>query len=132
MEHLRATIREVMGGEMKIEPHERLFDLGLDSLMALEVKNHLESNLKQPLRSTLLFNYPTLEKLTEYLLNDVLEIKPDLEAQQALSAQTAEEEEVENQRATLASPDDLSNWDSLSQDEIADLLLEELMDNEDL
>ena len=72
MEHLRAVIQKVMGGDMKIEPHERLFNLGLDSLMAVELKNLLESSLRQPLRSTLFFSDPTVEKLTDYLSKEVL------------------------------------------------------------
>ena len=115
MEHLRATIRQVMGGEMKIEPHERLFDLGLDSLMALEVKNHLESNLKQPLRSTLLFNYPTLSKLADYLAQEVLSL-PRLALELAVQAP-----DVNGQDMT-ASDKDEANFDQSSTDEFLALL----------
>lgn len=56
----------------QIGPRQRLFDLGIDSLMALELKNCLESGLGQPLRSTVVFDYPTVEALAEHLAGEVL------------------------------------------------------------
>lgn len=49
-----------------------LSELGLDSLLAVELRNTLSSALGKPLPVTLLFDYPTIESLTEYLLLDVL------------------------------------------------------------
>jgi acyl transferase domain-containing protein/NADPH:quinone reductase-like Zn-dependent oxidoreductase len=46
----------------------RLFDLGLDSLMALEFKNRMEFALQQPFSSTLVFDHPTVEALAAHLL----------------------------------------------------------------
>lgn len=51
---------------------QRLFDLGLDSLMALDVKNRLEAELGVSLRSTLLFDYPTVEALVNHLTGEAL------------------------------------------------------------
>ena len=48
-----------------------LFDLGVDSLTALELKNRLQQQLKLKLSSTLLFDYPTIESLSDYLLNEL-------------------------------------------------------------
>ncbi|MFL9906612.1 acyl carrier protein [Paraburkholderia sp. RL17-337-BIB-A] len=45
----------------------RFYDLGLDSLMSIELKNRLEVALGQSFGSTLVFDYPTIEALSNYL-----------------------------------------------------------------
>jgi acyl carrier protein len=44
-----------------------LSELGLDSLMAVEIRNALGLKLGMSLPATLLFDYPTIESLAEYL-----------------------------------------------------------------
>ena len=44
-----------------------LFDLGMDSLMAVELKRRLERGVGQPLPSTLTFNYPNVGALAGFL-----------------------------------------------------------------
>ena len=56
----------------EIDPRERLFDLGVDSLIAVELRNRLQSELGTPISSTLLFDYPTIESLVNYILQDLL------------------------------------------------------------
>ena len=67
--HIRSMVAKTLGLKdgQKFEMRQPLFDLGLDSLMAVELKNRLESNLQTSLSSTLLFDYPTLETLVEHL-----------------------------------------------------------------
>ena len=67
--HVRSQIARVldMPTDDQIEPRQRLFDAGIDSLMSVELKNRLEASLERPLRSTLIFDYPTTEALTNYL-----------------------------------------------------------------
>ncbi len=61
-----------MSPEYQIDRFERLFDLGVDSLIAIELKNKLQSVLQRPVSSTLLFDYPNLETLTKHILEDLL------------------------------------------------------------
>ena len=54
-------------------PMERpLKELGLDSLMAVELRNGLASKLGQTLPATLAFDYPTIERLSAHLLGKLV------------------------------------------------------------
>lgn len=56
-----------------LDPRTPLGDLGLDSLLAVELRNTLGRALGRSLPATLLFDYPSVETLTEYLLTEVFE-----------------------------------------------------------
>lgn len=72
--HVRGLVSKTLGCREpdKIELGQRLFDLGLDSLMAIELRSYLQKSLECILRSTLLFDYPTIEALVDYLAIEVL------------------------------------------------------------
>ncbi|HET8683329.1 MAG TPA: SDR family NAD(P)-dependent oxidoreductase, partial [Micromonosporaceae bacterium] len=55
-----------------LDPHQGMFDMGMDSLMALELKNRVQAAFGHELPSTLLFNYPTIEAVAKYLQETVL------------------------------------------------------------
>ena len=78
------------------------FEMGMDSLMAIEVKNRMQTELGVSLRATVVFNYSNITQLSDYLAT-LLPI-PDPENVEAES-------------------DDL---DDLSTDELAELLEDEL------
>jgi len=115
MQQLQALLAKVLGLETPelVQPRERLFDLGLDSLMAVELKSRLESGLGRSLRSTLIFDYPTLEALAGYLSTEVL--FPD-------TPDISEPEEPPSESTQV----DLENLEELSEDEAEALLLAEL------
>jgi len=56
-----------------LDPRQGLRSIGLDSLMAVELRNTLQKALGRPLPSTLLFDFPTVEALSGYLLGTVSE-----------------------------------------------------------
>jgi acyl carrier protein len=80
-----------------------LFDLGMDSLMAVELKRRLERGVGRALPATLTFNYPTVAALAGYL-----------ESQMAVTASTPAQTE------TVVAPGvDLdTDLDRLSDDEL--------------
>jgi myxalamid-type polyketide synthase MxaB len=79
-QQMQSLIAKVLGLDSPtlVQPRQRLFDLGIDSLMAVELKSRLEAGLGCGLRSTLIFDYPTVEALVGYLATDVLSQSPSL------------------------------------------------------
>lgn len=65
---LHDTLAAVLGfrGNAAIAGHQRLFDLGMDSLLAVEFRNRLEAELAVRVPATLVFDYPSLDGLAEY------------------------------------------------------------------
>jgi len=54
-----------------IDPRTPLGDLGLDSLLAVELRNTLGRALGRTLPATLLFDHPSLDALTDFLLAEL-------------------------------------------------------------
>ncbi|RKZ93723.1 MAG: short-chain dehydrogenase [Candidatus Parabeggiatoa sp. nov. 1] len=111
MTSIRAEIVRVLelSAPEQIQPRQRLFDLGIDSLMAVDLRNRLKASLGQPLRATLVFDYPTLESLVDYLLQEVLDLSS------ADNVETSENQDL-----------NLTELDQMSEAEAEDLLLKEL------
>ncbi|MEM6401716.1 MAG: type I polyketide synthase, partial [Cyanobacteria bacterium P01_D01_bin.116] len=108
--HLRTQISQILGfSPDEIDAEAGFFDLGMDSLTSVELKNRLQKSLGFSLSSTIIFDRPNLNALIDYLVeemgleNDEVEQKPV-------------EEETESEE--------------LSEDDIADLLAQELMEIE--
>ncbi|NMO18054.1 SDR family NAD(P)-dependent oxidoreductase [Pyxidicoccus fallax] len=59
---------------------------GLDSLMAVQIRNRLQQALDAPLSVTLAFDHPTVERVVAHLLTDVLDLEDRASARTAHSA----------------------------------------------
>jgi myxalamid-type polyketide synthase MxaB len=70
---VRSQIAKVLGYDSPefIEPQQNFGDLGMDSLMAVELKNSLQATLGMQIPLTSAFDYPTVELLTDYLLQEL-------------------------------------------------------------
>ena len=93
-----------------LAPRQRLFDLGLDSLMAVDLKNRLQSGLGCTVSASLVFDYPTLESLLQHLSEEVINLEFSCVAESSAKKE-------------IIAGGDLSE---MSDDDIADLLARKL------
>jgi malonyl CoA-acyl carrier protein transacylase len=114
--HIQTELVKLLGIDAsELEPQQGFLDLGMDSLMAVELKNRLESTLSCSLPATLVFDYPTIEALVDYLLKETItSLISDKSAVE--SEETNHEEQVGNE----------SYLDDLSDSEAEALLLGKL------
>ncbi|MDO9235278.1 MAG: type I polyketide synthase [Aquabacterium sp.] len=125
-EHVRLTLAAVLGfsDPKKVKERDKFFDLGLDSLLAVEIKSRLEKSLNTKLSTTLIFDYPTFEALTHYLRSEILG-----------SMDAASAESIETSAVSLADMLSASNpgqdLDDMSAEEL-DALLGDKLDKLDL
>jgi SAM-dependent methyltransferase len=79
-EFVRKNVMEILRLEADRRPdrRHRLMDLGLDSLMAVQLRNRLETGLGlgRVLPASLMFDYPTIEAISGVLLKQVMGAAP--------------------------------------------------------
>jgi hypothetical protein len=107
-DHVRDAVLAVMRADpsRRIERRDRLVDLGVDSLMAVELARRLSDGvgLAQPLPATLVFDRPTIDAVADYL-----------------------DELLRGQPAPPPAPDDaVARVEGLSDEEVERLLLKKL------
>jgi acyl carrier protein len=74
LEHLQEGLAAALlhdGAPAAIDPQRGLAELGLDSLMALELRRSLEVALDLALPATLLLDYPTLAAVADFLVGEL-------------------------------------------------------------
>ncbi|MGD1704677.1 type I polyketide synthase [Dapis sp. BLCC M229] len=78
------------------QPQTGFFEMGMDSLMALEFRNRLQNITGHSFPSTLTFEYPNIEAIADYLLQEVLclELKDDSSQDTTIDQKNNWEEEA--------------------------------------
>ena len=72
LEALQALAGSVLGMRgSDVDPDTGLTDLGMDSLLAVELRNALSTELGRPLPATTFFDYPTIRALTQFVKADL-------------------------------------------------------------
>jgi NAD(P)-dependent dehydrogenase (short-subunit alcohol dehydrogenase family)/acyl carrier protein len=76
-EHITRLAASVLGlqDSARIDVAQPLQELGLDSLLAVDLRNRLGHAVEGTLPATLLFEYPTVSALTGYLASEVLALQ---------------------------------------------------------
>ncbi|HTM83359.1 MAG TPA: SDR family NAD(P)-dependent oxidoreductase, partial [Mycobacterium sp.] len=80
-DYLRDAVAEVT----RVDPAEiredtGFFDLGMDSLMAVELRRRIEQGVGKEIPATLAMDHPRLSDVVEYLLSDVLDLSKQASA----------------------------------------------------
>ncbi|NER24036.1 MAG: SDR family NAD(P)-dependent oxidoreductase [Symploca sp. SIO1C2] len=72
--HIQTEVAKVLGLDSSelLDLDGGFVDMGMDSLMAVELKNRLQNNLGITLAATLAIEYPTIQKLSKYLAEEVM------------------------------------------------------------
>lgn len=99
-----------------VDPEQGLFDMGMDSLMAVDVKSRLEAGVGHPLPSTLTFNYPTVAALAGFLAGELIKGQGG----------DVLEGEAPRSSAHAASFHEETRMDGLSEEDLAALLKDKL------
>jgi myxalamid-type polyketide synthase MxaE and MxaD len=122
IERVRAEVAGVLGvdADTQVDLTRGLFEMGMDSLMAVELRARLEKGVGRTLPSTLTFNYPNVTALAGFIEREwtasaqATGHAPDLTASAATSA------------AKPAASGANDNLDALSDDELEERLLARL------
>jgi myxalamid-type polyketide synthase MxaE and MxaD len=72
--YLQGVVGKLLGfpDTQLLDPQLGFFDMGMDSLLALELRNLLQTSLNCAVSSTVLFEYSNIESLAEYITTEVL------------------------------------------------------------
>ena len=72
--HIQSEVAKVLmcDSSRLPDPQQGLFDMGMDSLMAVELKNRLDASFGCSLPTTLVFESPTIKAVAEYVAKKVL------------------------------------------------------------
>ena len=111
--HIQNVLAQVLGLEASQLPDVRqgFFDIGMDSLTAMELRSRLEVDLGTSLPSTLAFDYTTIQTLADYLINEALSLGvPAAEPEPATASATARLEQLSETEAENLLIEKLNAW----------------------
>jgi phthiocerol/phenolphthiocerol synthesis type-I polyketide synthase B len=102
--HIRELVASSMGlaNPLMVDPSAGFFQCGMDSLMSVTLKRALGESLGETLPASVIFDYPTVDGLTEYLAG----VLPEM--------------------IEIAEPEDVDDYDEFSDDELLQQLSERL------
>ncbi|MDZ7967788.1 MAG: SDR family NAD(P)-dependent oxidoreductase [Nostoc sp. DedSLP03] len=88
IEHICSQVAKVLGRNLStLDREQRFFELGMDSLTAVELRNRLQNSLRCSVPPNLAFDYPTVTKLANYLALEIFPLDFAQESQSTGSEQ---------------------------------------------
>ncbi len=103
-----------------------LRELGLDSLMAVELRNILGVAVNQTLPATLTFDHPTVEALTDYLATEIFATEIAQSSQHSTISASSGNAHPQNDATTNRAEPLADPLNDLSEDDLAALLAQQL------
>jgi NADPH:quinone reductase-like Zn-dependent oxidoreductase/acyl carrier protein len=93
-EHLQRELQQILSLAEPPAADSGFFDLGMDSLMAVELRNRLQAQLGQayPVSNTLAFDYPTVRRLAQHLGEKLGVLGEETERDRAVDRNRADRE----------------------------------------
>lgn len=118
-DYLRDAVAEVTRVDAaEIREDAGFFDLGMDSLMAVELRRRMEQGVGAEIPITLVMDYPRISDVADYLLGDVLGLSEQAKpAPQLAAAATRTDEPIAIVAVSCrfpGAPDPEAFWDVLS------------------
>ena len=75
--HIQTQVAQLLGLQpSQFKLNQGFADMGIDSLMAIDLRNRLENSLNISLPVTLVFEYPTIKNLADYIAINILKWQP--------------------------------------------------------
>ena len=92
-------LRDAVADVTRVDPSEiredaGFFDLGMDSLMAVELRRRIEQNVGKEIPATLAMDHPRLSDTVDYLLSDVLALSEAKSAPAIATSVTRSDEPI--------------------------------------
>lgn len=130
IEYLREQVRKILGFSENdaIDTRRSFLDIGFDSLMAVSFRTSLAKTFSCYFPATLIFDYPNLNSLADYLVNQLVAMNEEAEQKQKPVDQKMDAA-IET-AAVINTPVDQLDISQLSQSELDALLESELNDIE--
>ncbi len=109
-----------------LDVEKGFFQLGMDSLTSMEMRNRLESGLNRSFPSTLLFKYPSIVSLTDYLTEELFAERLDTDSANGAAIIEGSKKSLSayNRDALKNSVDDL---DEMPEEQLEDAVEDELV-----
>ncbi|MEM7532859.1 MAG: type I polyketide synthase [Chloroflexota bacterium] len=121
-DYIQAEVAYALGADDLPAATQGFFDMGMDSLMSLQLSNRIKVGLEIDLPATLIFEYPSVAALTAYLLEERLVF----EADHAQNGTVAHTERLSGTTSEQGSTTTLSAIEALSASELTALIDQEI------
>lgn len=107
LKKIQALVAQILryGGPELLDTKQGFFSMGMDSIMALQLKNRIEASLGRRLPQTVAFEHPNIEALTDFLATEVLSLA--LPEQADVEPHASEKETVVQHGVEMQSEEDL-------------------------